>query len=107
MPKIGQPSKSKPLPDAVISTCKKYRYFLQRRLSECPQVMTFVMINPSTADDKVDDRTIRRCREFAIREGCGVLQVVNLFAWRDQDREVLLTVADPVGPENQKWVEEA
>ncbi len=107
MPRVGHSSRPKRLPDAVISTCKRYRYFLQRRLSDEPKIMTFAMINPSTADDKSDDRTINRCKEFATREGCGVLQVVNLFAWRAPNRDVLLTVPDPVGPENQKWVEEA
>lgn len=110
MPKFAQSGSTdrlKPLPDAVISTCKRYRYFLQRRLSDNSKIMTFAMINPSTADAKNDDRTIKRCKEFAIREECGVLQVVNLFAWRDPDRDVLLKVSDPVGSENRKWIQEA
>jgi hypothetical protein len=40
------------------------------------------MLNPSTADDRVDDPTIRRCVALAKRWGFGAIDVVNLFAWR-------------------------
>lgn len=54
----------------------------------------FVMLNPSTADEKVDDPTIRRCVGFARREGCGGLMVVNLSAWRaTKPSEMLAQVA--------------
>jgi hypothetical protein len=62
------------------------------------------MLNPSTADAEVDDPTIRRCIGFAKREGCGSINVVNLFAYRATDPEALKGVADPVGPMNHKWL---
>lgn len=69
---------------ATISECGRYRYRLTRRFADGP-CATFVMLNPSTADETIDDPTIRRCRNFAIREGCGGLVVVNLFAYRATD----------------------
>jgi len=45
-------------------------------------VVPFVMLNPSTADADVDDPTIRRCIDFAIRWNYSQLQVVNLFTFR-------------------------
>jgi hypothetical protein len=42
-------------------------------------VMAVVGLNPSTADGREDDATIRRCRLFAQREGCGALAMVNLY----------------------------
>ena len=66
---------------ADISECGLYRYRLTRTWGTEPP-MTFVMLNPSTADAEKDDPTIRRCMGFARREGCGGIVVVNLFALR-------------------------
>lgn len=66
---------------AIISPCGLYRYRLWRRWAPGPTCL-FIMLNPSTADAEADDPTIRRCIGFAKREGCGRLDVVNLFALR-------------------------
>ena len=89
--------------NAVLSDCGRYRYRLDRRWGNGP-TMGFVMLNPSTADAEVDDPTIRRCIGFAKREGCGSLQVVNLFAFRATDPEELYAADDPVGPGNDNHV---
>lgn len=91
---------------ADISACGRYRYWLERRWSaESPAV--FVMLNPSTADAKIDDPTIRRCVGFAKREGHGGLVVVNLFGWRSSDPRQLARADDPVGPRNPRAIGEA
>lgn len=94
---------------AVISADGLYRYELTRSWGDGPR-MTFVMLNPSTADAEQDDPTIRRCMGFARREGCGGIVVVNLFALR-VTRPVHLfdgTIAeDPEGRENCSHVGEA
>lgn len=86
-----------------------YRYELTRSWGDGP-AMTFVMLNPSTADGETDDPTIRRCLSFAKREGCGGIVVVNLFALR-VTRPVHLfdkTIEDdPNGPENVAYVRKA
>jgi hypothetical protein len=66
--------------------------------------MVFIMLNPSTATDTVDDPTIRRCVGFARREGYAQLEVVNLFAWRATDPNQLRHVQDPVGPDNDRHI---
>lgn len=88
---------------ATISPCGAYRYWLERRWGAAPP-QVFVMLNPSTADDTVDDRTIGRCIEFSKRESAGGLIVVNLFALRATDPKELNGHADPVGPDNAKSV---
>ena len=88
---------------ATISACGRYRWNLSRFWSEGRKA-TFVLLNPSTADAKIDDPTLRRCIKFAQREQCGELTVVNLFGLRATDPKELLTASDPVGKENDAHV---
>jgi hypothetical protein len=79
----------------------RYRYALLRRWGDdTDPVITFVMLNPSTADAERDDPTIRRCIRFARANGYGCLHVVNLFGLRATDPRALLDADDPVGPDN-------
>lgn len=87
---------------AEISDDGLYRYALLRRWADDGPVATFVMLNPSTADAKVDDPTIRRCIGFAKAWGMSALHVVNLYAWRATDPKALRIAPDPVGPENNR-----
>ena len=41
--------------EATISDCKKYRYMLKRRWGDGHDVVTWIMLNPSTADADADD----------------------------------------------------
>ena len=85
---------------AEISACGKYRYHLRRVWDlDLPRV-AFIMLNPSTADDKEDDPTIRRCIAFARAWGYGGLDVVNLFAYRATDPRELKKASSPIGPDN-------
>lgn len=93
-----------PLGGATISDCGTYRYTLDRVWDTTLPLALFVMLNPSTADAREDDPTIRRCRTFAAREGCGSLTVVNLFALRATDPAELRKHPDPVGPDNARWL---
>lgn len=93
------------IPAAVISENQNYRYFLCRTWSDSPIKVAFIGLNPSTADATMDDPTIRRCVGFAKAWGGGSLWMVNLFAFRATKPENLLLAANPIGPENDEWVE--
>lgn len=91
---------------AEISPCGQYRYWLRRtwqllhpdgRIALSKGVCCFVMLNPSTADDSVDDPTIRRCMGFARSWGYDTLDVRNLFALRATDPKELLAATEPTG----------
>jgi len=90
----------------IFSNCQRYRYVLERDLVEpllmpkVPSVCAFVGLNPSTADEKDDDPTIRRCKSFARTFGFSRLRMLNLYAWRSTDPRALAKADDPVGPEN-------
>ena len=116
---------------AVISPCGRYRYRLWREWRDLdahndknwqwlgaedgagtpvgwPKSLVFIMLNPSTADGKKDDPTIRKCVSFARRLKYERIEVVNLFAFRATKPKVVLALThecDPVGWENQKHVE--
>jgi len=90
------------LSGAVISACNTYRYRLWRGARG--RTLLFIMLNPSTATALTDDPTIRKCLGFAQRLGYGCIEVGNLFGLRAPSPETLLTVADPVGPENTAWL---
>lgn len=92
---------------AIFSECGAYRYVLTRTWSDGERHALFVMLNPSTANETVDDATIRRCIGYAKREACGGLVVVNLFAYRATLPSDMIDVSDPIGPHNDTMLRAA
>ncbi len=90
--------------DAIFSEDGRYRYTLRRTGLGGDGQCLFIMLNPSTADAETDDPTIRRCTSFAKAWGFSQLWVGNLFAYRATDPKELLTVDDPVGPDNDRYL---
>lgn len=90
------------LADAVLSTCGSYRYALFREKADRQEdlgTVTWVMLNPSTADAETDDPTLREVQKRTFGWGYGRAIVVNLYALRSSTPVALLTHPDPVGPE--------
>jgi len=84
-----------------------YRYTLWRVWDPALPRAVFIMLNPSTADHVQTDATLRRCISFARSWSCGSLEIVNLYAFRSPHPVVLSHVADPVGPENTVYIQQA
>lgn len=94
--------------DAVISPCGRYRYSLRRTWDASRAPLVWLMLNPSTADAEANDATITRCINRAMAMRFGGIEVVNLFAWRATEPTELFHVGrDPIGPENERYIEEA
>jgi hypothetical protein len=91
---------------AWISEDEVYRYDLTRHWGWplSGRTLTFVMLNPSTADGHVDDRTMGRCMSFGRAFGHEGVRVVNLYAYRATKPEAMFEAADQgvdiVGPRN-------
>jgi hypothetical protein len=83
-----------------------YRYLLWRIWDKRPRLL-WVMLNPSTADESQNDRTLARCIGFSKREQYGGLEVVNLFAYRTPCPGELRGIRNPVGGENSRYLMEA
>lgn len=95
--------------ETIFSPCRKYRYTLWRSWPIVPGLnsrhyVQFIGLNPSTADETQDDPTIRRCKAFAKAWGYSAMCMTNLFAWRDTDPLEMKRTADPIGPDNNKWL---
>lgn len=86
---------------ATFSRDRVFRYRLWRRWGDGEQ-MTFIGLNPSTADERSDDQTIRKCVGFAKRHGCEGMLMLNLFAFRARHPQVMKAAVDPVGPRNDR-----
>jgi hypothetical protein len=99
---------------AVLSDDRKYRYVLyrsldgiawdaeyrpdgMRRLTVC-----FVMLNPSVADENVNDPTIEKLIKYGVAWGFQRLAVVNMYAVIETDskelRRQLRACSEPKGP---------
>jgi hypothetical protein len=82
---------------------RTHRYALWRVWDRTRPLALFLMLNPSTADETTDDRTINRIVKFAKSWGLGGIIVGNAFALRSAYPEQLLP--DPrgaVGEHNDK-----
>lgn len=88
---------------AQFSSCRIWRYTLERYWGDGPFV-TFVLLNPSTADEKRDDPTNRRGISYAKQWGYDGCVFVNLFAVRTPDPKVMKQAIDPIGPDNDRWI---
>lgn len=86
---------------ASFSNDLKYRYLLTRRWEREGNPVTFIMLNPSTADEEKFDPTVKRCYNYAHAWGFGELIVCNLYAFRSTDPKNLKKEADPVGEDNE------
>jgi hypothetical protein len=107
---------------AVFSPCRTWRYTLTREWGllgcvggcradagaglhepECKtrlRTVTFIGLNPSTADETQDDPTVRRCIGFARSWGFDRMVMLNAFAFRATNPRRLRQADDPVGPAN-------
>lgn len=91
---------------ADISSCKQYRYRLWRAWGFGDQVL-WIMLNPSTADSRVNDPTIRRCINFTKAWGCDGFEVVNLYALRATNPRELKNHHNPYGPTGGRALKKA
>jgi hypothetical protein len=92
---------------AIFDANGSYRYSLWRSWSAYPPRIVFVLLNPSSADERRNDPTIRRCMGFARAWNFGSMEVVNLFASKATDYRELFKVSAPVGEDNDRFLLQA
>ncbi|AFY28297.1 DUF1643 domain-containing protein [Cyanobium gracile] len=89
---------------AAFSRCGHYRWWLERVWEPQGSRLLFIGLNPSRADHRHDDPTLRRLVAFAAGWGYGGLEVLNLFARISPRPSALALAADPVGAANPSWI---
>jgi hypothetical protein len=94
------------LGSAIISDCGLYRYRLEREIAPAGIVIAKLWENPSTADHEKNDQTVMKGMGFSLRLGARLMIVGNEFAYRATDINDLRSVRDPIGPDNDKHLEQ-
>ncbi len=90
--------------EAAFSPCARWRWWLSRRWDPALPQLLYIGLNPSSADGRRDDPTLRRLQGFARGWGYGGLEVVNLFSRCAASPALLRRCADPVGSETDLWI---
>jgi hypothetical protein len=93
---------------AIFSPDKLYRYTLERSWgrAQTGSRAVFIGLNPSTADERTLDPTLRRCVNFCITWGYTQFTMLNLFAFRATDPKRMMKVRRPVGDDNDKYIKQ-
>ena len=89
---------------AVFSDCGRYRYRLREIWDPARSLVLWILKNPSVACTDYSDPTLRKTGKFSRVWGYGGQLVGNAHAYRATDKNRLLEVADPVGPENDRHI---
>ena len=89
---------------AILSISREYRYLLSRIWKPEKGIICFIGLNPSTADENTDDRTITRCIRYADSWGYGGMRMLNLFAYRATKPNDMYEAHGPIGIDNDMYV---
>jgi hypothetical protein len=92
---------------AIFSADRRHRYLLWRQWSTPQRLVLFIGLNPSTADETLDDPTIRRCREYAKSWSASGFMIANLFAFRATLPSEMRAFKSPIGEDNDAWIDAA
>ncbi len=93
---------------AIFSSDRVYRYTLTRvKPNSGPdaRLLMWVGLNPSTADEQVLDPTLRRVWRYSLDWGYDGFVMTNLFAFRATFPSDMKAQSDPVGPDNDHWLQ--
>ena len=82
---------------AKFSEDRLYRYLLWRKMdSELPMI-AFIGLNPSRANEDVNDNTIKKLIKITLNNGYGGLFMLNLFGIISEKPAVLVSHPNPIG----------
>src|SRR6478752_4672321 len=82
--------KEREVSGAEFSEDRKYRYMLWRVWDKRKAKVMFIGLNPSTANEREDDPTIKRVCAIAKHNGFGGVYMLNCFAYISTDPSLLV-----------------
>ena len=92
--------------DAIFDKTRNHRYLLIRQWEKGTKFVNFILLNPSTADEKLDDPTIRACITFAKNWGFDGIYITNLFSYRTKSPKELKKANEPIGVKCDNYIKE-
>tara|TARA_B100001057_G_scaffold324177_1_gene324379 strand:- start:4327 stop:4782 length:456 start_codon:yes stop_codon:yes gene_type:complete len=90
--------------EAFFSDDKKNRYLLRRVWDTEKKKLLFIMLNPSQADSKKDDPTIRRLISFSKKWGYGGFSVCNLYSYITSHPKILYNTPQIFDNKNKSFI---
>lgn len=85
-----------------------YRFTLVRSIDPFnSSQITFIGLNPSTADDTEDDQTTKKLMEFTDRWGYGKYLLLNLYPYRATDHRELVNYMNEKVSQNRRLIKKA
>lgn len=82
-----------------------HRYTLWRVWDDTKPFMQVVGLNPSTANEDALDPTVTRVQKWGRAWGFGAFCMTNLFAFRSPHPDVMRAATDPIGQDNDHWLD--
>lgn len=104
-PVVKTPDIFTPKKGAIFSPNKYHRYLLWRIWDYRKPMLMYIGLNPSTANGKEDDNTIRRLIHFSKKHGFGGFYITNLYSVISTDSDKLKKLKvknDTIGNEFQR-----
>lgn len=90
----------------IVSDCQKYQYFRFYSINQdAKKPLGIVGLNPSFIKNGKNS-TVSILSQIALREGYDSLIITNLYGYITPNPKDLKTVDDPVGPENDVWIQD-
>ena len=93
--------------EAIFSNDKRYRYQLKRLWDITLPSILFIGLNPSPANAKKNDPTLRRLIGFTKAWGYGGFILCNLYAFCTPSPAELFRQIDPIGKGNDRWIKKS
>ena len=88
----------------VTSKCQNYQYFRLYAINEeAKNPLGIVGLNPSVIKNGKNS-TVSILSQIALREGYDSLIITNLYGYITPNPKDLKTIDDPVGPDNDVWI---
>jgi hypothetical protein len=94
--------------ETLLSEDRVYRHILWRVSPPDKTYACFILLNPSDADETLDDPTVRRCVGFTQFWGYDSTCIVNLHDFRTPDPQTLRTTSLLTSSsKNDEWIRKA
>jgi len=90
---------------ALFSKHKDYRYMLSRVWDDKKPTLGIIGLSPSYGDASVTDKETQKQVAIANALGYGSIYVLNLFAFIESQDQTIFDIEDPIGPNNDRYLE--